>query len=146
MADPVIKSTIPLVDAMGVVKGMTLQAMSNQWLHWSAKYPKEKDKLNPGLVALLDVMAVIANVVEIVQNVLKNLNTVLATLQDTYNAAMSVVPGVGSANAAKLVAEKAKQILSIEVLDKVFKKLLTFPQTIYNALKSSVEVDEGAIL
>lgn len=145
MADPVIKSTIPLVDAMGVVKGMTLQAMSKQWLDWSAKYPKEKDKLNPGLVALLDIMAVIANVVETVQNVLDTLNTVLATLQDTYNAAMSVVPGVGSANAAKLVAEKAKQALSL-ALNAVFEKLLTFPQTIYDALKSSVEVDEGAIL
>jgi len=145
MADPMIKSTIPLVDAMGIVKGMPLSEMGSKWLQWGEKFPKEKSKLNAGLVALLDATATIATVIETLQNVLNVLTTTLAILQDTYNAALSVVPGVGPANAGKLVAEKAKQALSI-AMDAVFQKLISFPQTIYDALSGSVEVDEGAVL
>ena len=145
MADPMIKSTIPLVDAMGIVKGMPLSEMGKKWLQWSDKFPKEKSKLNAGLVALLDAAATIATVIETLQNVLNVLTTTLGILQDTYNAALSVVPGVGPANAGKLVAEKAKQALS-KLMDDVFQKLISFPQTIYDALSGSVEVDEGAVL
>ena len=145
MADPIIKSTIPLTAAMGTTRGMSPSEFVGRWVQWGIKFPKEKAKLNPSIVASMEALTIVVTVQETIETVIATLNTVLATLQDAYNAAMSVVPGVGGANAAKVAAEKAKTLVVV-VMDEAVGKLKALPQTIYDILASQVSVDEGAIL
>lgn len=145
MADKIIKSKIPLTDAMGVTRGTTPQEFIDRWKAWAAKFPNEKNKLNPAITAVLDALTIVIEVEKILTTVMKTLETVVSTLNDTYNAAMACVPGVGSASGAKVAAEKAKQFAK-QAMDIAIAKLQSLPQTIYDVLAEQVSVDEGAIL
>lgn len=140
-----IPSKISLTIAMGVTRGTTPQQFIEKWDAWSKKYPKEKSKLNPAMTGLLDALTIIITVENTLQQIMQILETVVSTLNDTYNAAMACVPGVGAANASKIVAEKSKFFVK-QAMDKAIASLQTLPQTVYDVLASQVTVDEGAML
>lgn len=140
-----IPSLIPLTTAMGVTKGTKPKEFIDRWADWSKKFPDDKNKLNPAITGLLDALTIIITVEDILQTIIKTLETVVSTLNDAYNAAMACVPGVGAANASKIIAEKAKQFAK-QAMDKAISSLQSLPQIVYDILASQVKVDEGAIL
>jgi hypothetical protein len=145
MADKKIDSKIPLTDAMGVTRGTTPEEFIKRWNDWSTKFPKEKDKLNDTIVAALDALTIIIEVETSLTAIMATLETVVTALNDAYNFAMACVPGVGSANGVKVVAEKGKQ-LAKQSIDKVIAQMQTLPQKIYDTLAVQTKVDEGAVL
>jgi len=142
--DPVIESTISLDQAMGITKAMKGEEIVDRWNKWKSAYPQEKNKLSPAVVAALDTLSAIVAIQTIIREIPPAVQAAVVAAGDAYNIAMSVLPGIGGAQGAKLALEKAMAALKVE-LTKALLKLRDIPINIYETV-TNIEVDESAIL
>jgi len=142
--DPVIEAKIPLSDAMGLTENMTAAQVVERWSSWKSAYPAEVGTLSPAIVAALNALEVVVVVQAIILEVPPKVEAAVVAAGDAYNIAMSVLPGVGGAQGAKLALEKAMGFLK-QALTQAMLKLRDLPITIYEQL-TNTEVSEDAVL
>ena len=139
-----IDTRIPLTVALGLSEKMTPKQVSERWAIWSSKYPKDRNTLAVGVVASLDALTGIVSTYDTITSTIETLQEACSKVNLTYKISLSLLPGIGAANAAKDLLESTMSGIKDQFAEAI-KKMNSVPVTLYNTLVNTL-VDEDSYI
>ena len=135
---------IQLTAAMGVTKSSTPQQVSTNWKAWKGQYPNEESKLSPAVVISLDTISTVVDTYDSIITIISTVEQAVQMATKTYRIMLSLLPGVGQVDQAKMIAEQA-MIEAKAAIQTAVQQIYQLPQTIFDSL-TNTRVDKGAVL